>query len=353
MDIRSELVRWYSRLRMQTGRHAGSMTLVGGGGFCLAFAVVIRNDAVVAVPLVITGGALLALGASLPDVEELSTTKEGFTIKRRPPPTAHFAVDWSDPLEFDPGQHPALIAADTLEGVEPEPPEEVVRARMALAAQSLRALLNPQSGPLTGTTLHLYLYDTGDDRLRALGVAGPPSDEGWEPGMGATGVAYDRGEFVLATGDAVRDATYGLTPEQQQRAADLTAVAAMPVFTTRLATSSRFSPPPAATQAQCSTHRRRSMRFSPRRTWQREYSLTFSSGTTMRTMAADMARMTRKAAARVSSMKDAKASSFSTRKVSRSDSRRALTTVMQGSDGRVRITRGQLSALSQPRRTKS
>lgn len=214
---------WYTRLRAEVGRHAGSFTLVAIGGSSIVAAVVIRNDPFVAVALVGTGSALVALGASLPDVEEVSGGKKGFTLKRRVP-TAQLAAG-ADPEEEE-EEHPALAAP--AEPFETDP--EVTSARVALAGGSLRSLLNPSRGPLAGATLHLYLYDAGDNRLRALGVAGPPGEEGWEPGKGATGAAYELGEYVLATGEAVRDSTYGLTPDQQQRAADLAAVAAMPVF---------------------------------------------------------------------------------------------------------------------------
>jgi hypothetical protein len=58
-----------------------------------------------------------------------------------------------------------------------------------------------------------------------------PGGDEWEVGQGATGEAYRRGEYVLATGDSVWNERYGLTPDQQRRYRDLTAVAAMPVET--------------------------------------------------------------------------------------------------------------------------
>ncbi len=210
-------MKWYTRLRSLTGRHAGSVTLVTVGSAQVLAAVVIRNDEVVAGLLVAFGSVLVALGASLPDVVEFSGGKEGFKLKKREKvPTADVAA--SNTL--------ALPAGDG----DDETLEDVVRARVGLAAVALEHLLSPEEGPLAGATLHLYLYDAEDDRLRALGVSGPPGMEGWRPGTGATGVAWERGEYVLATGDAVSDATYGLTPDQQDRARDLAVVAAMPVF---------------------------------------------------------------------------------------------------------------------------
>jgi hypothetical protein len=52
---------------------------------------------------------------------------------------------------------------------------------------------------------------------------------GWRIGTGAVGEAWQRAEYVLARGEEVSDATFGLTPDQQARYQSLAVVAAMPV----------------------------------------------------------------------------------------------------------------------------
>jgi hypothetical protein len=78
----------------------------------------------------------------------------------------------------------------------------------------------------------LYFYDIDADKLVPIWPERPQEDavKSFEPGKGATGTAWREGKLVLVTGDAVSDATYGLTPDQQQMFGDYKAVAAAPVF---------------------------------------------------------------------------------------------------------------------------
>lgn len=115
-------------------------------------------------------------------------------------------------------------------------PVLVVGSRHALASEALAHILltADQESVLAGCHLRLYLYD--EDRGRLVPVLLPDESrddvadiEEWEVGTGATGTAYQRGEFVLAEGSAVWDTTHGLTEEQSTRFRHLTAVASMPV----------------------------------------------------------------------------------------------------------------------------
>ena len=51
----------------------------------------------------------------------------------------------------------------------------------------------------------------------------------WRPGVGATGVAYESGEYVVAVGEQTHDGTYNLDAATQRAFAHLTEVAAMPL----------------------------------------------------------------------------------------------------------------------------
>lgn len=123
-------------------------------------------------------------------------------------------------------------------GVEREPPppesigpdEEDDATRWVLASRLFEDLLLRPSGPLVGCTLQLYLYDEERDLLLPILTPGHPGPSlGFVPGQGATGMAWARGECVIAQGPAVADNTFHLSPEQKERYQDLAAVAAMPV----------------------------------------------------------------------------------------------------------------------------
>lgn len=80
----------------------------------------------------------------------------------------------------------------------------------------------------------VFVYDADKNRLiPSYQPEGTQPTEGWEPGQGATGQAWQTEEYVLVRGEAVSDGTYGLTPEQQVRYKPLEVVAAMPVRNAR------------------------------------------------------------------------------------------------------------------------
>jgi hypothetical protein len=64
----------------------------------------------------------------------------------------------------------------------------------------------------------LFMYDDITKLLMPAFVEEPESTaRGWEPGKGATGVAFSENRYVIATGDETHDETYGLSHEQQQK----------------------------------------------------------------------------------------------------------------------------------------
>ncbi len=105
-------------------------------------------------------------------------------------------------------------------------------ARHLVASAAVDTLLHPQDGPLADCEFRLFRYM--EDRGRLLPVLDPERDphlsEGWAPGQGATGAAWDRAEYVRAEGGVCSDATYGLTASQRERYKNLAAVAAAPVL---------------------------------------------------------------------------------------------------------------------------
>ena len=114
-----------------------------------------------------------------------------------------------------------------------EEDDMVVAARTALAGEAIAALLDPvKDSPLSGMLLRLFLFDGDENLLVPVRRAGdPPPDESeqFRPGCGATGTAFARAEYIYVDGPAVADATYGLTPAQQEHFRNLTAVASIPI----------------------------------------------------------------------------------------------------------------------------
>jgi GAF domain-containing protein len=83
-----------------------------------------------------------------------------------------------------------------------------------------------------GYEFTVYLHDSKRDVLAPWW----PNDDAkvrelksFRPGCGATGEAWKRGQTILVTDDAVSNAEYGLTPEQQEFFKDARAVVATPV----------------------------------------------------------------------------------------------------------------------------
>lgn len=100
-----------------------------------------------------------------------------------------------------------------------------------MALQAIFDWTTAEGEPLDGCQLRLYLFDEDEDLL--LPVLAPPdaaNATAWKVGQGATGAAYASGDYVIATGAAVSDGTYGLTADQQERFRRLAAVAAAPVY---------------------------------------------------------------------------------------------------------------------------
>lgn len=78
----------------------------------------------------------------------------------------------------------------------------------------------------------LFMYDERRSRLIAVLRPNDASEAAreWEPGKGVTGVAYETREYAIAVGAATHDDTFHLDDDAKLDYADLTEVAAAPVF---------------------------------------------------------------------------------------------------------------------------
>jgi hypothetical protein len=109
----------------------------------------------------------------------------------------------------------------------PSDAEFAQRLRFMAGDFALQAMLRPESGPLAGCRLHLYILDSDDQRLKATRER--DHHLVWDVGKGVVGRAYELGEIQLAIGTECSDDTFGLTPSEQRRHATLREVAAVPV----------------------------------------------------------------------------------------------------------------------------
>ncbi len=112
-----------------------------------------------------------------------------------------------------------------------EPRSRRDEARQTAVNRLLRTALQPASAGIPEHyELRLFLPD--DDGTLVPEYERTPSVV-WNPGRGAVGMAWTTNGMVVAEGDAVRDATYNLTSEEQERFSHLEVVAANPVQNAR------------------------------------------------------------------------------------------------------------------------
>ena len=102
--------------------------------------------------------------------------------------------------------------------------------------RSIGAVLRDPTSVLHGADLMLYVLDRGSDLLVPIYPPDYSPEDSWKSGSGATGSAFESGEYTPVTGAPIADTTYGLSPEQSAKFAKLKAVAAMPVRNARLKT---------------------------------------------------------------------------------------------------------------------
>ena len=76
-----------------------------------------------------------------------------------------------------------------------------------------------------------FMFDAEEEKLVAVLRPDQPEigHRGWKRREGVTGLAYDTGDYQIATGSATHDGTHNLDEDRQRQYANLTEVAAMPV----------------------------------------------------------------------------------------------------------------------------
>lgn len=178
-----------------------------------------------AVPSLVLGGLILLVALLLPWIRraELSTPAATVAVETRPAGEVEASAVAAE--QPSPERDAAAGALDAGE-------RERADARHLVASAAVDQLLHPADGPLRGCTFRLYRWF--EERGRLLPVLDPERDplaaDGWAPGQGVSGQAWQRGEYVAVEGAACSDGTYGLTLAQQERYRDVVAVAAAPVF---------------------------------------------------------------------------------------------------------------------------
>ena len=108
--------------------------------------------------------------------------------------------------------------------------EEDDATRWLLADRLFEQLFLAPAPPLADCRFQLYLYDPDEGLLVPILRPGHPGPSpAFAPHQGTVGQAWATGEYVVATGPAVWDATFGLSDEQKRRYGDVTVVASVPV----------------------------------------------------------------------------------------------------------------------------
>jgi hypothetical protein len=195
--------------------------------------VLIRADSTVAIAAITLGVGCFVIALLLPDLQqgEIGMIRLGFREQERD--AAAEAADIETPVE----ELEQLIGSQDPDPPTPsaEDPSVIGVLNYAAGSLAIEAIFEwvRSRPPMVGSDLRLYLFDESEQKLRPvmdIAHAGHGEPPAWKPGQGATGTAYESGSFVLADGPAVADATFGLTPEQQERYSRLRTVAAAPIW---------------------------------------------------------------------------------------------------------------------------
>jgi hypothetical protein len=103
--------------------------------------------------------------------------------------------------------------------------------RMLTRNRVLPLLLSPEGTRLPAHyEWRNFIFDRDRRRLVAsYAPVGIASSTEWRVGQGAVGAAFETNEYVLVRGQPVSDATWKLTPEQQNRYSRLKVVGAAPI----------------------------------------------------------------------------------------------------------------------------
>lgn len=168
----------------------------------------------------LVGGGLLLGGYLAPSLRRLVIGAKGVEIETHEP-------NYEAPLQ----QGTELTEeVESTRGADVRPDEAILAAQFYAADRAMDSIFASVLHS-EGLQFHLYLMD--DDVGGLWPTFGAPNhvDEQppWRPGVGVVGTAYQRNEFVVATGAATNDGTYGLDDTQRAQHAGLFAVAAAPI----------------------------------------------------------------------------------------------------------------------------
>lgn len=209
-------------------RQPGRLVAVLAGAFLLIAGVVFigkRENGVLCGQVLLLGTIILTVGAMAPYIESLRISlRDGGEVKMRS------ATDLTSEIAE---QGPGVVGTELERegGTQEETQlESDAMARWTVAEAALLTLTNPRVGELAGSRVHVYLFDEATQLLVPNLETQDQRTESWEPGVGVTGMAYSRREFVLAVGDELTADRFGLNADQLERYSTLTAVASTPII---------------------------------------------------------------------------------------------------------------------------
>lgn len=113
--------------------------------------------------------------------------------------------------------------------------EQLREEREALGLRALSLLLTYPAGALSPFEARLYVWNDEVGKLEPIAKANQstslePSGQVWDPGQGAVGAAWTRGETVVGRGVDCSNDRFHLPPELQRKYRKYRLVSAMPVL---------------------------------------------------------------------------------------------------------------------------
>ena len=224
------------------GRWSSPCVLTGAGAMVSGAAMAVGSVSDPLAGLFFAGGAFMVLidtfgsrllkgtfdlGAAGKFQFELAQAQEAREITTSAAATEGPTTDGAEVLvpEMEPGVSGEPAQAEPEAGN-----EEDDLTRWLLADTLLQELFLRPNPDLQDCRFQLYLFDPDLELLLPILEPGHPGrSPGFEPGQGAVGEAWSSGDYVVATGLAVRDDTFGLSQEQQERYQDVSVAAALPI----------------------------------------------------------------------------------------------------------------------------
>lgn len=227
----SRLAAWFGRWSGLFGRlvekNVGRIyTCLVGTAVVVASSFFVQHTAFATTALV-TGSALVGIGAMAPWLRSLKWA--GGSVEMESPVLQEARV-------FEQKAKVAKEVSDELdrEDISVDESEALDATRYLVASLAAEAIISEAARAYSGFSdceFRFFMFDAEQEKLFA--VLRPDQlgggQRGWRRSEGVTGLAYDSGQYQIATGSATHDGTHNLDSERQRRYVDLTEVAAMPV----------------------------------------------------------------------------------------------------------------------------